>query len=298
MPTLLALARTLHIGSAMLLVALPYFILFVARTDDAAGGDERDFRARMQRWWWGAWLVEAASGAVWVWLATAQMSDDAPGQITAQDLETVLWQTWFGQLWLARAAVGFALGALGYFSGRWYGLTLALSVALLISLAGAGHADAGVDYHLLHLAIDGLHLFLGAIWPMGLLPLGLFLRDRAAQNGIRAGERELAILRRFSRVSVAVVLLLLITGVINSWLMLRSWEDFGTTLYGRLLLAKILVVLMMIFLGALNRRALAPQRSGAPEMLGRMKKNIAVESCLGAIVLLLVGIMGMTAPPS
>jgi putative copper export protein len=79
--------------------------------------------------------------------------------------------------------------------------------------------------------------------------------------------------------------------------MIESWEDLATTTYGRLLIGKIVVVLLMMFLGALNRRCLKPQSAAEPEMLRTLRRNVAVESCLGAVVLLIVGVMGMTPPP-
>ena len=170
-------------------------------------------------------------------------------------------------------------------------LTLTLSVVLLISLAGAGHAEAGIHLRLLHLAIDASHLLLGALWPVGLIPLGLFLRERYGAN-------ELPVLRRFSRASLITVLLLLLTGVANSVLMIGAWDDLVTTLYGRLLVGKVAVVFLMIGLGALNRRVLTPNPAEAPETLKSLRRNVAAESCLGAIVLIIVGIMGMTPPPS
>ncbi len=291
-----------------MLVALPYFLLVVLRGDEATDVSA-NFRARMMKWWSRALLLEAISGAVWFWFVAAQMADQSPwAPMPEEDLTTVLGQTWFGQLWLARGAAGvFLVGLMlvARFRGAEFPslrsplswLSLSLSLGLLVSLAGAGHADAGIHDHLLHLAVDGAHLLLGAIWPMGLLPLGFYLRSGSARNRAVAGENELRILRRFSRVSLIVVLLLLLTGVINSFLMIESWEDLATTTYGRLLIGKIVVVLLMMFLGALNRRCLKPQSAAEPEMLRTLRRNVAVESCLGAVVLLIVGVMGMTPPP-
>jgi putative copper resistance protein D len=242
MLAILVLARAVHIGSTMLLVALPYFALVVMQPNDSTDG-YGNFRARMWSWWWGALIQATISGVVWFWLVASQMADQSLWQtMSAEDLGTVLWQTWFGQLWLARGIAGFFLAGSMYLAGRrgagffsmgslWAWLALTLSLGLLMSIAGAGHAESGIHDHLFHLAVDGSHLLLGAIWPMGLIPLGLFLRADFTRGENRAGENELRILRRFSRGSLIAVLLLLSTGVMNSFLMIGSWSDLATTTY-------------------------------------------------------------------
>ena len=302
---ILVLARTLHIGSAMLLVALPFFLLVIWRGNSSNEGrqNRQSFLVQVVKWWWGALVVEAISGAAWIWFVAAQMSDLSPWQMGINDFKIVLVQTWFGELWLARTAVGFVLGVLMFWRNRpganassiSSGLVLALSSVLLVSLAGAGHAEAGIHYHFLHLAIDATHLLLGAVWPLGLVPLGFFLSG-FNEDSSEIEETEIATLRRFSRNSLVVVLLLLATGLVNSFLMIGTWADLVTTIYGRLLVAKIVAVIFMIGLGALNRRCLIPGRREAPEKW-RLRRNVGLESCLAAVVLVIVGIMGMTAPP-
>ena len=117
-----------------MLVALPLFVLMVLRPDEGAGTLENNpsFLARLARWWWGAWIVGIISGAAWFWLVAAQMSDDSPWAMTADDLSTLLWQTWFGQLWLARGIVGILLGVAMFFAGGGGG--------------GGGGRDAETDF--------------------------------------------------------------------------------------------------------------------------------------------------------
>jgi putative copper resistance protein D len=308
---ILVLARTLHIGSAMMLVAIPCFMLVILRPFFAAGTDESypSFCRKMIKWFWVTLLLEAISGGVWFWFVTADMSDQSPwGILDPADLSTVLWQTQFGRLWLGRAVIGIVLGMAFFFVSRrktflpgplllnW--LIPTLSGCLLITLAWAGHAAAGIHHQTLHLLADILHLVIGSIWPMGLIPLAGFLWQIDRRKQILPSDREIKALQKFSQISLIAVLALLVTGVINGWLMLGSWEALVTTTYGRLLFSKVLVVGIMIGFGAFNRLRLLPQIQDAPVMYQTLRRTILAESGLAVVVLILVGIMGMTSPPS
>jgi putative copper resistance protein D len=308
----LVLARTLHFGSAMLLVALPYFILVILRPALATGASENyeSFCRAISKWLWAAWLLEALSGLAWFWLVTAQMSDHSPwGSLDQTDLSAVLGQTQFGQVWLGRAVLGCALGVALFFASRgpilrsraalilnW--LVLVLGAVLLITLAWAGHAAAGIHFQVVHLIADTLHLFLGAIWPLGLLPMLGFLWYLRRDQPVVPSAREIQVLQRFSQSSLLAVLVLATTGMINGWLMVGSWAALVTTAYGGLLLGKVLVVAIMIVLGARNRFYLLPRLAAKPILFRALRRTILAESALALVVLLLVGTLGMTAPPS
>ena len=76
----LVLARTLHIGSAMMLVALPYFMLVVLRPVFTAGATEShdSFCRGVVNWLWVTLILEAVSGLVWFWFVAANMSGNSP----------------------------------------------------------------------------------------------------------------------------------------------------------------------------------------------------------------------------
>jgi len=307
----LVLARALHIGSAMILVALPFFML-VTCAPAGSGGARPAYPAlgaKMIRGLWFALAVEAVSGIIWFWLVTAQMNDASPGAVLdAADWGTVLGQTQFGQLWLWRAAVGFLLGVTLFLRSRGKGagfppqlgswLSLVFSAALLGMLAWSGHAAAGTHFRALHVFVDAMHLLLGSVWPVGLIPFCFFLRHVEKSNGVQPGAAEGEVLRRFSDLSLLAVAGLVATGIINSWLMIGSWEALVTTPYGRLLLGKIGAVGLMVVLGGFNRLYLLPRvRSGLP-LFRLLRQTVLAESCLALVVLLIVAVMGMTPPPS
>ncbi len=74
--------------------------------------------------------------------------------------------------------------------------------------------------------------------------------------------------------------------------------------YGRLLMLKLFLFLIMIGLGAWNLLLLKPQFTFASERndqqraaLHKSIRNVIAELCLGTLVVLIVGALGVTPPP-
>jgi putative copper resistance protein D len=256
---------------------------------------------------WAALAAEIVSGAAWLWLVAADMNDESPwGGLTFADLETVLFQTSFGQLWIGRGialvVLALLLGRLGkgaallrpkpHLAARSF---LILAGGLLASLAWAGHAGSGARWHVWHLFVDVVHLGAGAIWPLGLLPLALFL-NRSSRGEVGFAASDVAVVQRFSRASLVAVLTIVGSGVANSWLMLPSWRALFTSTYGWLLLGKIFFVTIMVGIGAFNRMRLLPVLSQGGS--SRLVRTVVAESILALVVLLIVGLMGITPPGS
>lgn len=299
---ILVLARTIHIGSAMMLFALPYFILFILRPAFSGAVVESYswFCRKMTRWLGVALMLEAVSGVVWFWFVAAQMMDRSPWSIVAlAKLNAILWQTQFGQLWLLRGAIGTALGVALYFAARngilltrptrLNELIVVVSGGLLISLAWAGHVAAGLHHQILHLLADTPHLLVAAVWPTGLIPMAYFLWHIKQGNRPVPADREIETLQRFSQSSLIAVTILVVTGSINGWLMIGSWENLVSTTYGRLLLGKMFVVALMIAMGAFNRLHLMPRIREVPVIICTLGRTVVAESCLALIVLFIVG---------
>ena len=300
---LFVLARTLHFGSAMMLFALPFFMLVILRPASSPDAMESHsaFCRKMTKWLGIAWVLEAVSGGVWFWFVVAQTTHQSPWRLLAPaDLSPVLWQTSFGRLWLVRGAMGIALGLALYFAARrktlssprpsfLNGFITAVSGCVLITLALAGHATAGVHHQILHLLTDTPHLLIGAIWPIGLIPMAYFLWHINKGNPLLPADREIETLQRFSQTSLIAVLILLVTGSINGWLTIGTWENLVATTDGRLLLGKILVVAIMIGMGAFNRFHLMPRICDVPLMFRILRRTIVAESCLALVVLFIVG---------
>ena len=95
---------------------------------------------------------------------------------------------------------------------------------------------------------------------------------------------------------------LLATGTVNAWFLVARLDALFATPYGRLLLLKIALFVLMVVLAARNRvwwtpqistHAEAPQRNAA---LRRLARNAGIEVGLGFAIVLVVGALGMMVP--
>ena len=98
-------------------------------------------------------------------------------------------------------------------------------------------------------------------------------------------------------VAVAV---LLATGLVNTWLLVGSATSLTTTTYGWLLILKLCLFVGMLILAAVNRFWLVPtlindKRDSSPSIM-RLRRNVLVEQVFGALVLLIVSILGTIEP--
>jgi putative copper resistance protein D len=299
---ILVLARTVHFGSAMLLFALPYFLLIILRPVFSTETEVRylPFCRDMEKWLGVALCLEAISGGIWFWIIAAQKLNQSSWRAPSMaDLGRVLGHTPFGHLWLLRAGIGLGLGTGLYLALRrktflpprpsfLNGLILIFSGILLITLAWAGHAASGIHHQILHLLADTPHLLLGAIWPIGLVPMAYFLwRNKRADGGLPTNP-EVKVLQRFSKTCLIAVLILVVTGSINGWLMIGSWKSLLTTAHGHLFLAKMAVVGLMVAMGAFCHLRLMPTID-APDRVRTLERTLWLESSLAVVVVFIVG---------
>ncbi|MGY5105096.1 copper resistance CopC/CopD family protein [Streptomyces sp. 900105245] len=122
--------------------------------------------------------------------------------------------------------------------------TALFSTALAATWSAAEHASAGLQ---VPLAITSatLHLLAMAAWLGGLVALLRTLR--------RLESAAVPVLTRFSRMALASVTVLVLTGVYQSWRGLGSWQALTDTTYGRTLLAKLAAVTALLLVAACSR---------------------------------------------
>ncbi|MDX3831551.1 copper resistance CopC/CopD family protein [Streptomyces europaeiscabiei] len=121
-----------------------------------------------------------------------------------------------------------------------------LSVGLAGTWAAAEHASAGIQVPVA-MTSSVLHLLAMAVWLGGLTALLTVLYR--APNTLSA-----AVVNRFSRLAFVSVIVLVVTGVYQSWRGLGSWSAFTSTVYGEVLVAKLVAVLLLLVAAAFSRR--------------------------------------------
>jgi putative copper export protein len=138
---------------------------------------------------------------------------------------------------------------------------------IALTLSAAGHAGDDGVLSLANLA-DWLHIMGAFLWGGGILATAAIIFPlllNAPQP-----ERELAAFAglRLSTLAGIALGLVLVSGMYNAWLQVGTWHGLWSTLYGRLLVAKLLLVAGMMALGAVNRYRYVPalqRHAGRPE---------------------------------
>jgi len=93
------------------------------------------------------------------------------------------------------------------------------------------------------------------------------------------------LLKQYGKVGSWMIGALVISGVWLLWLLAGSFEELFGTAYGLSLVAKLLLVLCLLGLGALNRFRLVPTLADAGGVT-RLKRSISIEMLLALMVLI------------
>ena len=110
------------------------------------------------------------------------------------------------------------------------------------------------------------------------------------------------------RLSLVVVGLLVATGLLNTYFIVGSPGALLTTDYGRLLLFKLALFVLMLGFGAWNLLVLKPRlyrdamvesqtAASATTPMQSLIRSVAAETFLAAGVVFVIGFLGSTPPP-
>ncbi|WEV26639.1 copper resistance protein CopC [Streptomyces sp. 71268] len=116
---------------------------------------------------------------------------------------------------------------------------------LAATWALAEHASVGIQ-RTLAVPVDIVHLLAVAVWLGGLTALLVALRTEARLPRLAV--------RRFSRLAFGSVVALVVTGLYQSWRQVGSWHALTDTEYGRWLLVKVGLVVLLVGAAGLSRR--------------------------------------------
>ena len=206
---------------------------------------------------------------------------------------TTVLETRYGEMMLVQAALAATLAltamALRHSEDRdrraLTTLTLVLGAGMALTPSFSGHARTAGK---LALTSDVAHVIAAALWTggLGFLVVALVLaRDDRWPLATRA-------VPRFSNTAVVSVAALLIAGVINGYLQVRTWSNLWETRYGLLLLAKIALVVPLLGLGAYNNRYAVPRlKAGIASVLDRRRFLTAA----GVELAIMVAVVAVTA---
>ena len=303
MSALIVAARVIHYASALALFGELVFAIAVApyAWRNHGHGDPAH-SARIFRVMIWAIVAGVASGSLWFVLEAAAMSGTPLASALNRDtLALVAGETSFGRVWMLRAGFLAVLCVVAVAMRRSTSVAAtsmlcafgALAAALYLgALAWAGHAAAGAGGEGdVETFADVVHLLAAGAW-LGSLPA---LVD--ALRASRPDEIAARAARRFSAVGLASVTALIASGFINAWYQVGNFPALIGTLYGRLLLVKLVLFAAMIVVAVVNRGTLAPRVvEGDRDARRTLRRNALIEIVLGLGVVVIVGRLGITVP--
>ncbi|HET9476911.1 MAG TPA: copper resistance protein CopC [Dehalococcoidia bacterium] len=322
------LARWLSFAAMALLIgaaAAPFLLLpagfsVLPRTGDEDAEAELSSAALARVSALGASVLVVLTSVLLLWLQAWSASGSATSLSAVGD---VLSGARFGDIWfvritLAGVALLFSMLSLGPREPPWWRSILAgpntawlavLLAALTIPVTTSMNSHAAVEgTATLQTMVDWLHLAAGGIWIGALVQLLLaavliapYVSDRAAFLG--------GLVRQFSLVALPAVSVIVGTGIVQSIHRLGGVDELVDSDYGYTLLAKVLLLLPLVALGALNLLVIGPRflrfaRDRAQELLarlpaleGRFRLAVAAEVTLAAAILVVTAILTNTSPP-
>lgn len=262
----------------------------------------------------GRWLVASAlSGLLlsffWVTLMASAMAGTPVWSIDQAAISALLTGSAIGTAWKIRmvALVTATIAVLLVKDRRLcLGATALASGVAVVTLSWTGHGamdDGAVGWT--HLAADILHLLAASAWVGALVGLILLVWRPAERVDATHLDLTHRALHGFGSVGTLVVGTIVVTGLVNSWLLVgpANIAALGTTLYGLLLLAKLALFATMLGLAALNRFRLTPalERSMAADdhigALVSLRRSLLAETLCVITILALVAWLGTLAPP-
>jgi len=198
--------------------------------------------------------------------------------------------TQYGKMQLARLVLLGVIGALItviQFRGTWWwkiGAWASLvGVTLTLSLAGHPVATNPVA---LSVGLDMLHVLAVSLW-VG--PLLIIVYDRnmwlATDESTSAPS-----LQWFSRTAGFAVPVIVLTGTLQAWLMLDGFGQILDSRYGRTLIVKVCLVIVLIALGAVSRVAMQRKQSGS------LQQSMGIEVLFGLVILAITSTL-VAMPP-
>lgn len=182
------------------------------------------------------------------------------------DAWSTAWDTRIGTGWVLRALIiGVAGLALTLTIQRrsatwWKAAALVATIAVGVASAYGGHGAAG-RWVPVAVAATAVHVAAMAVWLGGLVMLLLGLgtgagTDAGADAGAGAGAGGVGVagVRRFSNLALAMVAVVVASGVVQSFRQLGSWDALTSTSYGTLLIWKVALVMLLLAIASLTRR--------------------------------------------
>ncbi|WP_051944412.1 copper resistance CopC/CopD family protein [Streptacidiphilus rugosus] len=234
------------------------------------------------------WAVLLAGTVVQLFVHGPATQGEAVARITDRALLGATLSTREGHLLIARIVLLALVATIGdpllrHRRGAVPAVLLVLGLAATWS--GTSHASSG-SLVPLSLAVTTLHVTAFAVWAGGLS--GLLVLSRGSGSGLPP-----LTVTRFSRVALTAVAVLAATGLYQAFREIGRSSELTGTWYGRLLLVKTVIVVLVVLAASVTRRYALRPDSGPPTVLRRA----ALLELVGVTAVLLVTVLLIGQPP-
>ncbi|MDY6049960.1 MAG: cytochrome c oxidase assembly protein [Corynebacterium sp.] len=237
----------------------------------------------------GTWAL--VGFAIVAFLLMPMYLSDVSGSPLSETIVPDMWAVAYDQVSTSLAffwagVIALIVAGFAFFARHWMSLPGLFVGAYLVlvplgleghSAAGGNH-DYGTNSYLVHLLFT-------QIWVGGLIALIALARRKGAGLGLAT--------QRYSRLALIAVIAMAVTGVVNAIIRV-AWADVLTSGYGRLIVAKAVLLVALGFFGYLHRARTIPQLDSRPGLFVRLA---VVEVVVMAAVVGLAISLQRTPPP-
>jgi copper transport protein len=175
----------------------------------------------------------------------------------------------------------------------FYSAAFAAGGLLLLTQSLFSHAN-GTQDTIASTAGDWLHLVGVVLWIGG---LAQFINVIPPVRKHFEPQTLAVLVGHFSNYARIAVAAILVTGLYSAWLLVGTLDGLFTTVYGRALLVKIILIMPLLSIGAVNLLVTHQALQAGKALWGaRLRTLVITEFALAAAVMVLVGIMTAIEP--
>ena len=310
----------------LLLVWRPTFIRLTTDLGSALSQVQRQVHIHTLRFL--LWSLLALLGG-WVAMLLYQASE-ATGQtlwqvVSQEILFHYIAESHFGTIWMIRLGL-IVLAFLIWNAGRsrkserdlslaaWPWLLLLIGIAIMLTTSLNSHAAASQNAWLL-IPLDVLHLVSTGFWIGGLFSFIIIIPPVVAVLVPGTGDRTRFFARlipHFSRVAIVCTIILGMTGTGEAIVQLGAFDALLSSAYGRALVIKTCLFLLLLCFGAYNLLGISPRMNAfaqsrvkdegagslaAGKLQRLFRRTVRTEALLMVFLLLVVGGLTSLSPP-
>jgi copper transport protein len=230
-------------------------------------------------------VISLAIGSVGILLLQgAYATGRSWGAVFDADLLADVLSTRIGVASMVRFGAIVAWGVLFLFIHRattalWHNIAVIVAAVSVLTFSVSGHPSAG-SLPWVFVWVDAVHFGSIAVWVGGLVAM-FFLRHEPDVD-----------VQRFSRLATRALPVVVLTGVAQGLHLMDGVGDLGSTTYGQLLVAKVVVVAVVVLSGSAARQRIA-DNSVTP-----ITSILKFDALLIVVVLALTSVLVGTAPGS